>query len=77
MEIYLECLEYIKHILLYQLIYKNGASCAVIRYTGSDILYQEVCNDFKATYVSDSLHLQCPFIDNILWKSDHIIARMF
>ena len=46
MEIYLKCLEYIKHILLYGLIYKNGTSCAVIRYTGSDILYQEVCNDF-------------------------------
>ena len=46
MEICLKSLEYIEHILLYRLICENRASCTAIRSTGSDMLYQEVCDDF-------------------------------
>ena len=46
MEICFKFLEYIENILLYRLIYENGVSCAAIRYTGLDIIFQEICDDF-------------------------------
>ena len=46
----LKYLEYIEHILLYWLIYENGASCTLIRSAGSDILYQKVCDDFQGSF---------------------------